>query len=170
MHARLPVAAFALLLFAACGRSEETASEALVEKALEAQTGQKVDVESEDGQQTYTLETEDGTYTASTGAGVRMPEQFGDDVRLPPDAVLITAMSLGPAASVSLRSEREIGRAFDEFRRAQVAAGWTESSVMRQDPVHAVVFDKDSRRLTASFVAEAGNGATISLSVQPHGR
>ena len=58
----------------ACGKAEEKADETLVEKAIEASSGQHAEVDIADGQQTVTIETEEGTYVATSGDDVRLPE------------------------------------------------------------------------------------------------
>lgn len=167
MH-RLPAAALAAVLLAACGKAQDKANETLVEKAIEASSGQHAEVQVEDGQQTVTIETEDGTYVATSGDDVRLPDGFPADVRLPEDGRLITVMSLGGAVSVSLRSPRAAPLVFAEFRQAQAAQGWAEASVLEQAPIYVAGFGKDDRRMEANFVAEADGGTTLAVTVQPH--
>ncbi|KFN52041.1 hypothetical protein N790_03670 [Arenimonas malthae CC-JY-1] len=164
---RLLAAALAAVLLAACGKAEEKADETLVEKAIEASSGQHAEVDIADGQQTVTIETEEGTYVATSGDDVRLPDTFPADVRLPEDGRLVTAMSLGEAVSVSQRSPRAAALVFAEFRQAQVAQGWTESAVLEQAPIYVAGFTKDQRRMEANFVAEADGGTTLAVTVQP---
>lgn len=166
MH-RLPAAALAAVLLAACGKAQEKSNEALVEKAIEASSGQHAEVEVANGQQTVTIETEQGTYVATSGDDVRLPDAFPADVRLPGDGRLVTAMSLGEAVSVSLRSPRSPALVFAEFRRAQAASGWMEAGVLEQDPLYVAGFAKDQRHMEANFVAEADGGTTLAVTVQP---
>ena len=164
---RLLVAALAATLLAACGKAGEKAEETLVEKAIEASSGQHAEVDIADGQQTVTIETEEGTYVATSGDDVRLPATFPADVRLPDDGRLVTAMSLGEAVSVSQRSPRAAALVFAEFRRAQAAQGWAEAGVLEQAPIYVAGFTKDQRRLEANFVAEADGGTTLAVTVQP---
>ena len=154
---RLLTVALAAALLAACGKAEEKAEETLVEKAIEASSGQHAEVDIANGQQTVTIETEEGTYVATSG----------DDVRLPDDGRLITAMSLGDAVSVSQRSPRAAALVFAEFRQAQAAQGWVEDGVLEQAPIYVAGFTKDQRRMEANVVAEADGGTTLAVTVQP---
>ncbi|OHE80861.1 MAG: hypothetical protein A2X76_12445 [Lysobacterales bacterium GWF1_69_6] len=164
---RLLTVALAAALLAACGKAEEKAEETLVEKAIEASSGQHAEVDIANGQQTVTIETEEGTYVATSGDDVRLPDTFPADVRLPDDGRLITAMSLGDAVSVSQRSPRAAALVFAEFRQAQAAQGWVEDGVLEQAPIYVAGFTKDQRRMEANVVAEADGGTTLAVTVQP---
>lgn len=164
---RLLAAALSAALLAACGQAPDKAKESLVEKAIEASSGQHAEVDTGDGQQTVTIETEAGTYVATSGEGVRLPATFPADVRLPEDGRLVTAMSLGQAVSVSQRSPRAAALVFAEFRQAQAAQGWAEAGVLEQAPIYVAGFTKDQRRMEANFVAEADGGTTLAIAVQP---
>lgn len=162
----LLAAALALALLGACGKAQEAASEAMAEKAIEASTGQKVDIASKDGQQTVTMETGKGTLTASSGENVALPAGFPKDVQLPADATLVSAMSMGPAMTVTLRSKQALAANFEAFRQAQADAGWKETMSMQSGDGGVLGFEKDGRAVMAHMAADDG-GSTVSVTVRP---
>jgi hypothetical protein len=158
----------AALLCVACGRDEDTASQALVDQALEANARQQAgDQNASVGEQTLTLETEAGIYSATSGDNLPLPEGFPDDIALPADARIITATDLGDTATLGLHSPRSLDLVFDEFRAAQRTAGWIESTLQDQAAVRIAGFDKAARHLEAEFVSEPGGGTTLAISVGP---
>lgn len=170
LHAALLPVLLPALLLAACGR-DGSATDALVDQAIEAGDGRPAGASAvgHAAEHTVTIETEEGLYTATSGDDLPLPAQFPDDVVLPVDARVLTSMTLGPAVSVSLRSPRSLGLVFDEFRAAQHAAGWREVESLEQAAVQTLGFTKDGRQLEADFVAEAGGGSTLAISVRPAG-
>ncbi|MDY0020864.1 hypothetical protein [Arenimonas caeni] len=156
------------LLAGACHRDGRNGGGDLVGKAIEAAGEPGAPAPGVDGaRDVVTIETEEGLYTATSGEDLPLPAQFPGDVVLPVDARVLTSMTLGPAVSVSLRSPRSLGLVFDEFRAAQLAAGWREDVALEQAPVQALGFHKDGRRLEANFVAEPGGGTTLAISLRP---
>ena len=156
------------LLVLACAREEAAGPDPLVEQAIEASAGPDAPAANAgNGQETITIETEDGLYTATSGDDLPRPPGFPADVALPADARILTSMTLGANASISLHSPRSAALVFDEFRRAQRAAGWRELEAREQAPVQSLGFEKQGRHLEADFVAEPGGGTTVAVSVRP---
>ena len=150
----------AALLCSACGPDPDSASEALVDEALEANARQ---------QAAEQLETEGGLYSATSGDDLPVPGDFPGDVPLPPDASITSATHHGGTISLGAHSPRSLDLVFEEFRRAQRAAGWSEATVQADATVRVAGFDKDGRHLEANFVEEAGGGTTLALTVGPAG-
>jgi hypothetical protein len=167
MNARtLLAAALATALLAACGQAQEAASETAAEKAIEASTGQKVDIDQKDGQRTVTMETEQGTLTASAGENVTLPADFPKDVQLPADAIVVSAMSMGPAMTVALKSKQALAATYEAFRKAQGEAGWKETMSMQSGDGAVLGFEKDGKLVMAHMASDEG-GSTVSITVQP---
>ena len=160
----------AALLCSACGPDPESASEALVDEALEANARQQAtEGQAASGERTLTLETEAGLYSSTSGDNLPLPEDFPGDVPLPRDASITSATRLGETISLGAHSPRSLALVFDEFRQAQRAAGWTEAAVQADATVRVAGFDKAGRHLEANFVEEAGGGTTLALTVGPAG-
>ena len=161
----------AALLCSACGPDPDSASEALVDEALEANARQQAADEKQaaNGERTLTLETEGGLYSATSGDDLPLPDGFPGDVPLPRDASITSATRLGETISLGAHSPRSLARVFDEFRRAQREAGWTEATVQADATVRVAGFDKAGLHLEANFVEETGGGTTLALTVGPAG-
>jgi major membrane immunogen (membrane-anchored lipoprotein) len=167
MNARtLLAAALATALLAACGKAQEAASEAAAEKAIEASTGQKVDIDNKDGQQTVTMETEQGQLVASAGENVALPAGFPEDVHLPADATLLSAMSVGPTMIVALKSKQAMATTFESFRKSQADDGWKETMSMQSGDGGVLSFEKEGKQVMARIAKDA-EGSTVSVTVQP---
>ncbi|MFT3807876.1 hypothetical protein [Arenimonas sp.] len=153
-------------LLAGCGKFQEAASEAAAEKAIEASTGKKVDINNEDGRQSVTIETDKGTYTASSGENVALPPSFPKDVHLPADAKLMSAMSMGQALSVTLTSQQTLSATYETYRKAQTSDGWTETMAMQDATSGLLTMEKGQQTVLTHFVAENG-ATTMVVNVQP---
>ncbi|WP_374603429.1 hypothetical protein [Arenimonas sp.] len=166
----LLTACLALLLCSACGPDPDAAQESLVREALQANARQQADADpARAGNQTLTLETEEGLYSATSGDDLPLPAGFPADVVLPRDAQIGSVTELGPTISLGAHSPRSVALVFEEFRQAQQAAGWSEARVEADAAVRVTGFDKAGRHLEANFVEEAGGGTTLALTVGPAG-
>lgn len=164
----LLVACFAAMVCGACDVGRNDASEALVDEALEANARQQADEPGgAPGQSELTLETEAGLYRASSGDDLPLPADFPGDIALPGDARIVTATELGERRSLGLHSPRSVELVLAEFRRAQRAAGWVETTVPDDASVRVAGFDKAGRRLEANFVGEPAGGTTLTITVGP---
>lgn len=164
----LLIACFAVLCCGACKRGRESASETLVNEALQANARQQAgDTAGEPGERELTLETEAGLYRASSGDDLPLPANFPGDIALPGDGRIVTATELGQTLSLGLHSPRSVDLVFAEFRKTQRAAGWTESTVQGQAPVRIAGFDKAGRHLEANAVEEPEGGSTLTITVGP---
>ena len=165
---QLFAACFAATLCFACAPDRDKASETLVGQALDANARQQsAGAGEERGERTLTLETESGLYSAASGDNLRLPDNFPADIALPGDARIITATELGPTLSLGLHSPRSVAPVFADFRQAQRAAGWAETTVQDAARVRIAGFNKGGRRLEANFVDEPEGGTTLTISVGP---
>lgn len=163
--ALLSSAALAITLLSGCGKFQEAASEAAAEKAIEASTGKKVDINNEDGRQTVTIESDKGTYTATSGENVSLPATFPKDVHLPSDAKLTSAVTVGPNLSVTLTSQQAIATVYETYRKAQAGDGWTETMAMQDATSGLLALEKGQQMVLTHFAAE-GQTTTMVVNVQ----
>jgi hypothetical protein len=161
----LAVAVFAVLL-AACGKAQESASEALAEQALEAQTGAEVDLDTEDGVSTLTMETDEGQLQHSVGENVPLPEDFPKDVVLPDDYTVVSVMKMGPSQSVVLRSRETMATLYDQYKAGQTGNGWKETMSMQGPEGAALGFEKDKRGMLVNLRPDIEGQTMVSLSLQ----
>lgn len=164
-RALLAVAVSAVLL-AACGKAQESASEALAEQALEAQTGAEVDIETEDGASTVTMETAEGKLEHSAGENLPLPDDFPDDVVLPDDYTVVSVMKMGPSRSVVLRSRETMATLYDQYRTGQADQGWKETMSMQGAEGAALGFEKDKRGMLVNLRPDIEGQTIVSLSLQ----
>lgn len=157
---------FTAVLLCGCGKFQDAASEAAAEKAIEASTGKKVDIENENGQQSVTIETDKGTYTSASGENVQLPATFPKDVHLPADAKVTAAMTMGQALSVTLSSQQTLSAAYEAYRKAQAADGWTETMAMQDATSGLLAMEKDQQTVLTHFASENGT-TTMVVNVQP---
>jgi hypothetical protein len=162
----LPLFVLLALGLSACGNSEEAASEALAEQALEASTGADVDIEEEDGVHRVTARTEQGELVHSTGENVPLPDGFPSDITLPADHQVMSVMTMGPATSVVLRSPEPASEIFSQLRRDQAAAGWKETMSMQGADGSMLGFEKDGRSLLVNLRDDLDGQSVVSLSLQ----
>lgn len=161
----LPLSLAAALL-SGCGKLQEAASEAAAEKAIEATTGKKVDIQNEDGQQSVAIETDKGTYTSASGENVKLPGTFPNDVHLPADAKVTAAMTMGQALSITLTSSQALPTTYDTYRKAQAGDGWTETMAMQDATSGLLAMEKGQQTVLTHFVAENGT-TTMVVNIQP---
>lgn len=163
----LPALALALaLVLGACGKAQDQAAETLAEKALEASSGQDVDIEMGDDGQTMTVKTEQGELTHRSGENVPLPADFPTDIVLPGDHAVMSVMTMGPATSVVMRSGKPISELFDQFKAGQAGEGWKETMSMQGADGSMLGFEKDGRSLLVNLGNSDDGGTTVSLSLQ----
>jgi hypothetical protein len=135
----LAVAVFAVLL-AACGKAQESASEALAEQALEAQTGAEVDLDTEDGVSTVTMKTDEYT--------------------------VVSVMKMGPTQSVVLRSPETMATLYIHYKDGQADHGWRETMSMQGPEGGSMGFEKDKRGVLVNLRPDIEGQTIVSLSLQ----
>lgn len=161
----IAVLALALVL-SACGKSEEKAAETLAEQALEANSGQDVDVDIEDDGQTVTIQTEEGTLKQSSGDNVALPPDFPTDISLPADYKVMSVMTMGPVTSVVMEVPESPSDLFASFKSGQSGQGWKETLSMQGADGSMLGFEKEDRSLLVNLGRSEDGGTMVSLSLQ----
>jgi hypothetical protein len=157
---QLLVLSIAALCVAGCGKSP---GERLAEAALEASTGQKVDV-SEDGGK-VTLKTDKGEMKISGGDGATLPAGFPQDVYLPADYKVSSSMELPGAMVVSLETAGQVAAMAADASKRMQAQGWKQTMAMQNEGDNQMfVFEKEQRNATVSFSRE-DDKVTVGLQV-----
>ena len=161
----IAVLALALVL-SACGKSEEKAAETLAEQALEANSGQDVDVDIEDDGQTVTIQTEEGTLKQSSGDNVALPSDFPTDISLPAEYKVMSVMTMGPVTSVVMEVPESPSDLFASFKSGQSGQGWKETLSMQGADGSMLGFEKEDRSLLVNLGRSEDGGTMVSLSLQ----
>lgn len=138
------------------------ASEEAAERAIEAATGGRVDVDADDGE--VTVRTEEGTWSTSA----ELPDDFPSDVPLYPDAEVqgsvAAAGQQGGGISVGLQTDDDLSDVTAWYKREVPAKGWTVTTDATVNGALILGASKDGRTLSVSVSGE-GESVTIVLSV-----
>lgn len=161
-------ASFALLVSAGCSSAADKASEKLVERAIESESGGDVDLNFDaDGEGTFSVETEDGSF--SMGAGGEVPDAWPSDVPLPDDLEVISGSTMSDGSSGEIVSvSGSTGASVDEVIASfEGLAGWTvdnESTMSSTDGSISSLFMSQGDRNLSITVSEGSDGVTVTLS------
>ncbi len=161
-------AALCALALCACGKAADQAAETAAERAIEAETGGDVDVdiETQDGQQSVTVQTPEGEMRHTTGENVALPADFPKDIALPEGYTVLSVMTMGPAVSVVLRSPGSVADVYAQLRAEQARKGWKESVSMQGDQGSMLGFEKNKRGLLMNLRADLDGQTVVSLSLE----
>lgn len=164
---RTVLAAIALgVLLAACGKSQESAGETLAGKALEASSGQDIDIREEDGHQTVTIEGAEGRYQHTIGENVPLPADFPTDITLPDDYQVMSVMTMGPAQSVVLSTRESMSALYGKIQAGQSADGWKQTVSMQGTEGSMLGFEKGDRGILVNLRSDIEGRTVVSLSLQ----
>jgi len=146
----LLVLSIAALCVAGCGKSP---GDRLAESAIEAATGQKVEVDEDGGQ--VTLKTEQGDMKISGGDAATLPATFPKDVYLPEDYRVAGTMEVADTVIVSLETAGSVASLAGEASKRMQAEGWKQTMAMQGDPDSQMfAFEKGQRQATVTFGRE----------------
>lgn len=161
-HRHLPaiLLATALLVLAACQRSEDRLTEATIERA----TQRRVTAE-RDGNQ-VALRTADGGLTMRAGESLPLPADFPADVYLPGTYTVNSVMDLHGVSMVNLSAPGEVSSLFKAAREGMQAQGWTQTLAAQHSVDSAMLaFEKPAggatRSATLSFNRNNGGDEVI---------
>ena len=140
---------FALIfIFSGCG--EKQIGEEIIEKAIESQTGGKVDINTDKNE--MTIKSKEGEFNFSGGASAVLNKDFPRDVYIAPDAQIILSMANGQsnsfsAAYVTLGS---IDDTYVKYKNELGNNGWIIENNLEMISADSktAVFKKGSIRLT----------------------
>lgn len=141
--------------------------ENMLEKAIEKGTGQKADVNAEDG--SVSIKTDSGTFAASETGTIKLPADFPTDVFTYPDAKITFAISTpanvasGTTASymVAYTVNQSIADATAKYKAEMAKNGWTMASEANYGAM-MIDFKKGNKDVSVSIGDSEGEktGAT----------
>ena len=152
--------AAAALVMTGCGKKvSESVAEKMIESAM-AKDGVKGKVNISDGK--VTMETKDGTASFSSGAGVKVPDNFPKDVLVYDGAKVIACVNAPGGQNLVLESKDSVEKIIAAYKGKMTGAGWKEEMNMNQADTAMLIYKKDPR--TASIVvAHSGDVTQIQL-------
>jgi len=124
----------ATFLFSGCGRN-------IVEKAIESQTGGKVDINSEKGE--MTLKNDQGDISMSGDGNATLNPNFPKDIYITQDAKIQFSMANGQNSSYSVAyiTDTQVDEIYSKYKDDLAAKGWAA------DPQTEMIFG-DSKTIT----------------------
>ncbi len=123
------VALGAIIVLSGCWPfpSKEEIGQKIMEKAIESQTGGKVNIDT--GKGTASIDTKDGSFSA--GENVKIPENFPKDIFIFSDAKVVFAIS-GSAAeksySISYLTSTTPEEAMIKYKEEMAKSGWQKEN------------------------------------------
>jgi len=144
----------ASLALSGCGKSM---SDRAAELAVQAATGNKVDI-SKSGSQ-VTIKTAQGEEKISSGGNLSVPKDFPTDVHLPSAAYTVTnVMTIGPTVLLVLHSTTPLNKLYAEYDTTMKSAGWKEAMAIQSSDSGAMLsFQKDNRVVSVSLAVKQGS-------------
>jgi len=149
----------ATLALTACGKSP---SEKLAEAAIEASTGQKADVDADNGQ--VTLKTDKGDMKVTSGDAAKLPANFPQDVYLPAGYKVGSVMEMPGAMVVDVEAPGNVADTFAAATAKMTSEGWKQQMALQQTPQNQIaVYGKGDRNATLSISEAPGKGVRIGV-------
>lgn len=147
----------AALCLAGCGKS---ASERMAEAAIEAQTGQKTEIDADKGEVKIT--TEQGEMKINTGGNTELPAAFPKDVYLPDSYTVETSMEMPNVVVANLLTSGDASTVATAADKQMQAQGWKSSAMMQSEEGKVLMYEKDGRHATLSIAAGDEKGVSVS--------
>lgn len=141
----------AILIFSGCGPNlGEKIGETIVEKAVESQTGGKVDINSEKG--TMNISTGQGDVSVSGDGTAALNKDFPSDVYIAPDAKIIMSFANGEnkSYSVAYATNMKMDEVYAKYKEELAAKGWTADTQidLNTEDSKTIIYKKGTRSLT----------------------
>jgi hypothetical protein len=157
--------AFATLaLLPGCQKAQEKAQEAAMEAALEHATGNKVDID-KDGN-AVSIKTDQGDIniaTAADGGVVALPSDFPNDVYLPAQRTIDSAMDMAGMKMVNMATQAGVAAVSADVEKAMQAQGWKREMVMQAGDGSTLVYSKDKRQAVYQIGAGDEGGSRLAV-------
>jgi hypothetical protein len=140
---------------------EHRVGNSLAERAIEASTGGKVNVDSDNG--SVTVKTDQGTWSTSD----KLPSDWPTDVPVYPGATVqgsVAAQGQTAGHYVGLVTSDDAAKAIAWYKGELAAKGWKVTAEVNTAQGNMLSAEKDSRNLVVVVSAQDGK-TTISLTV-----
>jgi hypothetical protein len=133
-----------LMIGGSCSeKAEEKAAQKIAEKAIEAQTGHKADIDV--GEERMRIRTEDGEMTVTSGKAAKLPDKFPEDIPICEGCTLEMAMELAQGYSLSFTTKADASKVSQWYLNEMIDKGWTKEAFMEMGKQTMLVFKKGER-------------------------
>ncbi|MFT4178392.1 MAG: hypothetical protein QM612_02870 [Thermomonas sp.] len=156
----LAIAALAATLVIAPGCRK--AQDAAIEQALENATGAKVD---KDGD-ALTFKTDKGEVkiaAAEDGGSVALPDGFPDDVYLPDNHKVASAMDMGGMQIVNLTTPAAMGTVYADADKAMQGKGWKREMAMQSGDGSTLMYTKGDQQVVYQLLKGDDGGTQLAI-------
>lgn len=144
-----------------CGKkASESAAEKLAEKAIEAHSDGKAQVDLSGGK--MTVKTAEGTVTMDASGSASVPENFPKDVPVPSSTKVTAAVSTPDGVHLTLEGPADVAAAIKTFSDEMKAQGWTEETTANVGGQLMSSFKK-GERVTAITAMATGDKSMITV-------
>lgn len=124
-------------------KAEEKVGERIAEKAIEAQTGHKADIDVD--KERMRIKTQDGEMTMSSGKTAKLPDNFPEDIPICEGCALDMAMEVPQGYSLSLTTKDDVSKVSEWYLKEMIGKGWTKEAFMEMGKQTMLVFKKGER-------------------------
>lgn len=149
-----------------CQRASEAVAEKAFEKAVETASGEKVDIE-QDGD-TVSIKTDQGEMTVASaqdgGSVPPLPAGFPDDVFLPAQRTVSSAMDMGGMQAVNVATTATPGRVSADVEKTMQAQGWKrEMSMQSGADSSTLIYSKEKRQVVYQLMKADNSGTQLAV-------
>ncbi|MEB3226054.1 MAG: hypothetical protein VKJ86_09645 [Synechococcus sp.] len=146
----LPSVLLFSLSLGGCGLVQEM----IFEKAIEAGTGEKVDIDT--SKDTVDIKTDEGSLSVSSGENIPLPDTFPQDIYLYQDAKVNMAMDLPEGVSVSFTTKENPAAVKEKYKAEMAKNGWSQEMTMDVNGQSIFGFQKQERAAQIMIYADQG--------------
>ena len=147
-----------------CQRASEAVAEKAFEKAVETASGEKVDIE-QDGD-TVIIKTDQGEMTvasAQDGGSVALPAGFPDDVFLPAQRTVSSAMDMGGMQMLNMTTPQELTAVSADIEKSMQGQGWKREMAMQAGGGNTLMYSKDKRQVVYQMLKADEGGTQLAI-------
>jgi hypothetical protein len=140
------------VVLSGCGSGKslgQQAGEKIAEKAIEAQSGGKVDVNANDGN--VTIKTEDGQAQYSAGGTVKLPENFPKELVMADDAKIIISTSADSGSTIAYVTDSSKDEIFNKYISGLAGQGWKKEMELNTGSGQMANFSQGSLKATVTI-------------------
>ncbi|MBV5261719.1 hypothetical protein FLX56_25230 [Synechococcus moorigangaii CMS01] len=136
-----------------CGMVQEM----IFEKAIEAGSGEKVDIDL--SQETVDIKTNEGNLSMSSGENVKLPDTFPKDIYLYRDAKFTMAMDLPEGVSIAFTTDENVAAVKERYQAEMTKNGWKQEVSM--DVSGQAIFGFQKQERSSQIMIYADQGKTL---------
>ena len=128
-----------------CQRASEAVAEKAFEKAVETASGEKVDIEQD-------------------GGSVALPAGFPDDVFLPAQRTVSSAMDMGGMQAVNVATTATLAAVSADVEKTMQAQGWKrEMSMQSGADSSTLIYSKEKRQVVYQLMKADDGGTQLAV-------